>query len=106
MNYKLAKWIENEFEHQTWFFSEFKSGLVASYNFINSVLKDNETLRLDEEDKKYISTILSCYSKMKKISKEMIEVIGEYKMAFSVLFADEGFISTENAYEPREITRE
>ena len=106
MSYKLAKWIENEFDRNAWFFGEFKGGLMASCDFIDFVLKDNESLGLDEEDKKYISTIRSCYSKMKKLSNEMLEVIGEYKRAFSILFADEEFIPTENGYEVREIIRE
>lgn len=89
MSYKLAKWIESEFDRNAWFFSEFKGGLMASCDFIDFVLKDNESFKLDEEDEKYLSTVRSCYSRLKKLSNEMIEVIEEYKHAFTELFVEE-----------------
>ena len=92
MSQKLAKWIESEFDRNAWFFSEFKGGLIASCDFIDYVLKDNENLKIDEYDKEYITTIRECYSNLKRLSDEMVEEIGKYKHAFSVLFADEEII--------------
>ena len=40
MSYRLAKWIECEFDRNSWFFAEFKGGLQASCDFINYVLKE------------------------------------------------------------------
>ena len=106
MSYKLAKWIENEFDRNAWFFAEFKGGLMASCDFIDFVLKGDDFLKLDEDDEKYITTIRECYSTLKSLSNEMIKTIGEYREAFTELFADEEFIPTENGYEVREITIE
>ena len=101
MSHRLAKWIENEFDRNAWFFGEFKGGLMASCDFIDYVLKDNELLNIDKEDQKYIKTIRSCYLKMKNLSNEMIKVIEEYKKAYTELFADEEFVKTKKGYKTK-----
>jgi hypothetical protein len=76
------------------FFGEFKGELMASCDFIDHVLKDNDSLNLDENDKEYLFTIRECYSKLKCLSNEIIETIGKYKNAYIELFADEEIIKT------------
>ena len=89
MGYKLAKWIECEFDRNAWFFCEFKGGLMASCDFIDYFLKDNENLDLDDEDLKYIREIRSCYSDLKNLTNEMIKTIDKYKKVYTQLIADE-----------------
>lgn len=89
MSYKLAKWIECEFDRNAWFFSEFKGGLLAACDFIDYVIKDNNIMNLDEEDLKYINEVRHCYSELKSLSNEMINIISKYKRAYIELFADE-----------------
>ena len=89
MSYNLAKWIECEFDRNAWFFSEFKGGLMAACDFIDFVLKDNKNFQLDEDDKKYIETVRSCYSRMKSLSNEMITEINKYKQAFFELIEED-----------------
>lgn len=102
MSYKLAKWIENEFDRNAWFFSEFKGGLHAACDFIDYVFKDNNNINLDKDDLKYIQEVRFCYSKLKSLSNDMIKTIDKYKRAYIQLFADEECIPTENGYEVRE----
>lgn len=89
MSYNLAKWIECEFDRNACFFSEFKGSLSASCDFIDYVLKDNNNIKLDKNDIKYIDEIRECYSELKKLSNDMIITIDKYKKAYIELFADE-----------------
>ena len=95
MSYRLAKWIENEFDRNSWFFAEFKGGLIAACDFIDYVLKDNDNFRLDEEDKIYIDKVRECYSNMKSLSNEMVKEINKYKEAFFALLEEDEFITVK-----------
>ena len=89
MSYRLSKWIENEFDRNSWFFAEFKGGLQAACDFIDYVLKDNNNFQLDEDDKIYIDKVRECYSNMKSLSNEMIKEINNFKGAFFNLLEDD-----------------
>ena len=80
MSYRLAKWIENEFDRNSWFFAEFKGGLQAVCDFIDYVLKDNDNFRLDEEDKIYIDKVRECYDISDKKPKKEKKVTPEKEL--------------------------
>ncbi|MBQ4114089.1 hypothetical protein IJD34_01655 [bacterium] len=98
MSYKLAKWIENEFDRNAWFFGEFKGGLMASCDFIDFVLADNDFLKMDKNDLQYIRTVRKCYSNLKRLTNEMIKEIGEYKFAFTQLIGEDEFLENKQGY--------
>ena len=93
MSYRLAKWIENEFDRNSWFFAEFKGGLQTACDFIDYVLKDNKNIDLDEEDKIYIDKVRESYSNMKSLSNEMIKEINNFKEAFFNLLEEDETIT-------------
>ena len=89
MSYRLAKWIECEFDRNSWFFAEFKGGLQASCDFINYVLKDNENINLDEKDIIYIDRVKECYLNLRALTNEMITEINNFKQAFFTLIEED-----------------
>ena len=80
MSYRLVKWIEKEFDRNSWFFTEFKGGLQAVCDFIDYVLIDNKNMQLNENDLIYIDKIRESYSNMKTLANQMISEINNYKI--------------------------
>lgn len=83
---KLAKYIENEFERNSWFFAQAESSMMAACDFIELVILDKNLVNLTEEDRRYIEKIRSTYLRLQTLTKEMKEEIQNFKEAFQQTF--------------------
>lgn len=86
---RLTRYIENEFIRNSWFFAQAESSMMASIDFIDYVLKDENLINLSAEEEKYIDSIKKSYQNLKRLTSEIKEEIQKYKEAYCELFSDE-----------------
>ena len=63
--------------------------MMASIDFIDYVLKDENLINLSAEEEKYIDSIKKSYQNLKRLTSEIKEEIQKYKEAYCELFSDE-----------------
>lgn len=85
---RLIRYIDNEFNRNSWFFAGAKGSLMAAIDFIEYVLTDETLFQMNDEEKRYIYQVRSSYSELILLTGKMKEEIQKYKEAFCELFAD------------------
>ena len=86
---KLARYIEHEFDRNAIFFAQTHSRTMASLDFIDFILRDNNIVELNEEERRYVDKIRNCYINVSALSKEIAGEIQKYKETY------EEFLLTE-----------
>lgn len=85
---RLARYIENEFTRNSWFYAQAESGMMAAMDFIEYVLRDENLIQLTPEEKIYIDKVRGCYLNLQNLTKQMKEEIEKYKEAYQDLLTE------------------
>lgn len=85
---RLTRYIENELDRNSLLFAQAESGLSASLDFINLVLRDKSLVTLSEEEQKYILKIRESYRSLCVLTNQMQTEIRKYKEAYCELILD------------------
>ena len=85
---RLARYVENEFDRNSWFFAQSESSMLASIDFIKFVLRDEKLVALTEKERDYITKIQESYIKLLGLAGEIKKEIQNYKELYCEYFLD------------------
>ena len=88
---RLAKYIEHEFDRNLVYFAQAHSRTMASFDFINYVMKDKNIIELNAEEREYVERIKDCYYNIATLSNEIIDEITKYKEVYESFLLAEDF---------------
>lgn len=85
---RLARYVDNEFTRNSWFFAQAETGMMNAIDFIEYILSDKNIVNLTENEIEYINRVRKCYSELGHLTKRMKEEIENYRQAFYDAFLD------------------
>ena len=85
---RLARYVDNEFTRNSWFFAQAETGMINAIDFIEYILSDKNIVNLTESEIEYINRVRKCYSELEHLTKRMKEEIENYRQAFYDAFLD------------------
>ena len=89
--FRLAKYIEHEFDRNIIFFSQAYSRAEASLDFICYIMDDKKLINLTEEEQRYINQIKSSYAQIASLTDKIAEEIQKYKEYYQDFLLSEGY---------------
>lgn len=86
---RFAKYIEHEFDRNAIFFAQAHSRLLASYDFINYILRDDKIINLTENERIYVDKIRNIYIELADLSQRIAFEIQNYKEAYQEFLCED-----------------